>query len=276
MNRTRAEELSTELARALPLVTSGFAFAENWPTAVAECREARRALEQAKANPLRDYFDAHQAGRGIWKWAHYFDIYHQYFKKFVGREVAVLEIGVYSGGSLEMWRNYFGPHCRVYGVDIEEACRIYETDQVKIFIGDQADRSFWRDFKEQVPELDVVIDDGGHHAPQQIAALEELLPHLRPGGLYLCEDVNRIHNRFTAYVSGLMNHLNATLFTDDNLAAIPTPFQGAIAAIHSYPFVVVIERTEASVERFISLRHGTEWQPFYDAKPAAAGSPEKQ
>src|SRR4051812_44526614 len=53
-------------------------------------------------NPLRAFFDARREGPGIWKWTHYFDIYHRHFARFVGREVHVLEIGIYSGGSLEM------------------------------------------------------------------------------------------------------------------------------------------------------------------------------
>ena len=64
-------------------------------------------------NPLESYFDAHTTGPGIWKWRHYFDIYHRHFSKFVGKEVHILEIGIFSGGSLGMWKEYFGPQCRV-------------------------------------------------------------------------------------------------------------------------------------------------------------------
>src|SRR5437868_5558043 len=56
------------------------------------------------ANPLQSYFDAYKEGPGIWKWMHYFDIYQRHFSKFVGREVHVLEVGIYSGGSLAMWK----------------------------------------------------------------------------------------------------------------------------------------------------------------------------
>jgi hypothetical protein len=113
---------------------------------------------------------------------------------------AALEIGVYSGGSLDIWRNYFGPKAIIYGVDIAPDCRTYENDGIKIFIGDQADRSFWREFRRGVPTLDIVIDDGGHQPEQQIASLEELLPFLRPGGVYFCEDVHGMYNEFASYV----------------------------------------------------------------------------
>jgi hypothetical protein len=54
-----------------------------------------------------------------------------------------------------------------------------------VFVGDQADRSFWKRVKQEVPNLGVVIDDGGHIPEQQIVTLEEMFPHLRPGGVYL-------------------------------------------------------------------------------------------
>lgn len=42
----------------------------------------------------------------------------------------------------------------------------------------------------------------------------------------------------------------------------PEPFQRAIHSVHCYPFMVVIEKAEASVDRFAAPRHGTEWEPF--------------
>ena len=102
-------------------------------------------------NSLRTYFDSHKEGRGIWKWNHYFEIYNEHFKKFRGREVHILEIGIYSGGSLEMWKEYFGPKCRIYGVDIQGSCKEYEDDSVKVFIGDQEDREFWTALQEGGP-----------------------------------------------------------------------------------------------------------------------------
>jgi hypothetical protein len=86
-------------------------------------------------NPLRSFFENRTEGHGIWKWTHYFDVYDRHFRAFRGRDVHVLEIGIYSGGSLDMWRDYFGPKSTIYGVDIEPDCRVYEKDGVKIYIG---------------------------------------------------------------------------------------------------------------------------------------------
>jgi hypothetical protein len=218
---------------------------------------------------LREFFDGRKEGPGIWKWNHYFDIYDRHFRQFCGQEVHVLEIGVYSGGSLEMWRNYFGPKARIYGVDIESDCCAYESDGIKIFIGDQADRRFWREFRRKVPTLDIVIDDGGHLAEQQIVSVEELLPFLRPGGVYFCEDVHGAFNQFASYVHGLGHKLNDMVssgsFPDDDdrrLVCGCTPFQSAVGSIHLYPFVTVLERNASKVTELTAPKHGTQWQPF--------------
>jgi hypothetical protein len=200
------------LLRMWPKMFRGFGIGQKWePSTKAQVASVRAVTEAAAEglNPLKSYFDSHREGRGIWKWTHYFDIYHRHFSKFVGREVHVLEIGIYSGGSLKMWRDYFGPECHVYGVDIEEACKVYEDDHTKVFVGDQADREFWRRLKQQVPAVDILIDDGGHSPTEQIVTLEEMLPHLRAGGVYLCEDVHGALNRFAAYAHGFAHNLNA-------------------------------------------------------------------
>jgi len=260
--------LSLQLLRRLPFMLRGLISHEKWESPAGQktsssCYEAETLADSS--NPLRLYFDSHNEGRGIWKWIHYFDIYHRHFSRFVGREVHVLEIGIYSGGSLEMWRDYFGLKCHVYGVDTQEACKVYENDLTKVFVGDQADRKFWRFFKEQVAALDIIIDDGGHHPEQQMVTLEEMLPHLRPGGVYLCEDVHG-GNRFNSYVYGLATNLNTTNWKSSNkkegLACIPTQFQTVIHSVHLYPFMTVIEKTDRPVDQFIAPKHGTEWQPF--------------
>jgi len=234
----------------------------SWPAGTA-------AKEAPLTNPLRSFFEARKQGRGIWKWNHYFDIYHRHFNRFRGQEVHVLEIGIYSGGSLEMWKDYFGAACHIYGVDIEPACKAYQDNAVKVFIGDQSDRTFWRGFKREVPNLDIVIDDGGHLPEQQMVALEELLPHLRSGGVYLCEDVHGVFNRFASYVHRLAHDLNSVDQHVNNpedderrIVAPTTALQSAVSSIHLYPFVTVVERTDAPVPELVAPKHGTEWQPY--------------
>jgi hypothetical protein len=156
-----------------------------------------------------------------------------------------------------MWRSYFGNECHIYGVDIKEACKAYECDTVTVFIGNQEDPDFWNRFNNQVQGIDIVIDDGGHTPNQQ------MVPCLRPGGVYLCEDVCGIHQGFAAFASGLVSGLNKVLY-EGGPGCKPTAFQSACHSIHFYPYVVVIEKHLNAPSRFIAPKHGTQWQPFFD------------
>jgi Methyltransferase domain len=227
-----------------------------------EDRQPPTPGENAPPNQLEAYFDAHRTGPGIWKWRHYFEIYDRHFQKFTGKKVDVVEIGVFSGGSFMMWRDYFGSQAQLHGVDIEPACRVYEGDGVRIFIGDQADPGVWREFLREVPAFDIVIDDGGHEASQQIETLEALLPHLRPGGVYLCEDSTGDDHAFHMYVAGLASQLHSVSSARPPMVYDTLPFQRSIDSIHLYPFVTVIEKRQTPLETLEAPKHGTEWQPF--------------
>jgi len=248
-------------------VVRGFNFSqEGYSSAINDTQSLclRESLASQLSNPLMEYFASHKEGKGIWKWNHYFELYQKHFQKFVGHEVHILEIGIYSGGSLEMWKHYFGSQCHVYGVDIEEACRAYENEYTKIFIGDQADPKLWKFVKEHVPKIDILIDDGGHQAIQQIITLEEMLPFISPGGVYFCEDIHDVDNAFISYLFGMLKSLNAFNRFSDDAPVNPTPFQSWIKAIHFYPYVSVIEKAENPEKEFSAPKHGTEWQPFYN------------
>jgi hypothetical protein len=218
-------------------------------------------------NPLREFFSSRRRGRGIWKWEHYFDIYHRHFSAFRDKPITVLEIGVLGGGSLDMWRQYFGPHATLIGVDIDPTCKAYETAGTEIFIGNQGDRTFWKDFRKMVPKIDIVIDDGSHMSRHQITSMEELLPCVSPGGVYLCEDVHGESNAFSCYVQGLASGLNGFNFESNDedserrLVCKTNAIQEHIHSISLYPFVTVIEKSPERVQELVAPMHGTEWQP---------------
>ncbi|HZL91837.1 MAG TPA: class I SAM-dependent methyltransferase [Pirellulaceae bacterium] len=217
--------------------------------------------QERSDNPLEAYFDSVADGPGIYKWRHYFEIYHRHLSRFAGTDANLLEVGIYSGGGLAMWQKYLGRSCRIFGVDIEPACKAYETDRVQVFVGDQADRSFWAAVRAQVPRIDVFIDDGGHTPEQQMVTLEEMLPHLASGGVYICEDIHGRTNGFGSFVAGLQQSLNDADF-DGKHGSRTSDFQQCVGSIHLYPFVLVIEKTAIPVDRLASERHGTLWQPF--------------
>lgn len=264
---TRHPMLSARLLSQLSRTIRGFHYAKTWQSGFQEPADDHGG-DSGQENRLRVFCEARKSGPGIWKWTHYFDVYDRHFRRFVDQEVHVLEIGIYSGGSLDMWHDYFGAECSLYGVDIEEACKVYESDSTHVFIGDQADRSFWSQFKNRVPKINVVIDDGGHDTEQQIVTLEEMLPHLSPGGVYICEDIHGPHKGFAAYMQGLVNNLNRTYPPAADSSTAPcSEFHRWIEAIHFYPYVTVVEKAASPREVLSHERHGTEWQPF-GAKPS--------
>src|SRR2546423_1820174 len=130
----------------------------------------RPHFTKRKTTSLEEYFSEHKLQRGeIGKFEHYIPIYERYFSPYRGKPITLLEIGVFRGGSLGMWKSYFGRDSRIYGMDIDPRCTKYASENVKIFIGDQQDRLFLRQCLQEMPRPDIVIDDGGHFSAQQIA-----------------------------------------------------------------------------------------------------------
>ena len=100
------------------------------------------------------------------KWIHYFDIYDQYFNKFRNKSPTMVEVGVYDGGSIETWVEYFGDGAKVCGIDIEP--RVASIEGAHLFQGDQGNPNFWDEFLKQVPSIDCFVDDGSHEMNHQI------------------------------------------------------------------------------------------------------------
>jgi hypothetical protein len=202
-------------------------------------------------NDLEKYF-AQNTGRLIFKWKHYFEIYDRHFSRFRGTDVHILEFGVYQGGSLQMWKHYFGPKCRIYGVDINPQCKRIEEDGVEILLGDQEDRTFLRSLVKKIPRIDILIDDGGHSMRQQINTYEEIFPHVAANGVYLCEDLHtsywdnfgggyRRKGTFIEYSKNFIDHLNAWHSREPKKFAV-TDFTRSVHSLHYYDSVLVIEK----------------------------------
>lgn len=202
-------------------------------------------------NPLQDLFDRH-SGRETKKWLHYLEIYHRHFKRYRGRSPVVLEIGVRHGGSLELWHEYFGPGLSLYGIDVSPECRRLEDDNTRILIGDQADRAFLAQVRREIPPVDILIDDGGHTMEQQIATFEELYPHVKDHGVYLCEDLHtsywksygggyRAPGSFVEFSKRLIDQLNAW-HARDTAELTVDDFTRTAHAMHYYDSVLVIEK----------------------------------
>jgi hypothetical protein len=99
----------------------------------------------------------------------------------------LVEIGVSDGASTNMWKRYF-PKATIVGVDIQERCKAFEGERIKIEIGSQSDGDFIDVLMTKYPPT-VMIDDGSHIASDIIFTFERAFPALLPGGCYIVEDL---------------------------------------------------------------------------------------
>jgi cephalosporin hydroxylase len=202
-------------------------------------------------NKLRELFYNHE-GKLIHKWDHYFDIYEKLFSKYVGKEINILEIGVSHGGSLQLWKKYFGAKINVYAIDINPECKKLEEERVKIYIGSQSDKQFLQRVLQQVPDLDIILDDGGHTMSQQIVSFENLYLKVKEGGLYIVEDTHTSYwyefhgglkkpNSFIEYSKNLIDSLYEGHITEKEKIVI-NQITKHIHCVSFYDSIVVFEK----------------------------------
>ena len=49
------------------------------------------------------------------------EAYESHLAKFRGTDVVIAEVSIYSGGSLRMWREYFGPKATMMALTLRQA-----------------------------------------------------------------------------------------------------------------------------------------------------------
>jgi hypothetical protein len=188
--------------------------------------------------------------RIIHKWTHYFPIYEKHFKNWVYQPLVFLEIGVSNGGSLQMWKRYFGPLAQIVGIDIKPKCRDYEEDQIAIRIGSQSDTGFLAGVIEEFGAPDIVLDDGSHAMQDLAASFEFLYPRISPRGVYMAEDLHTCYwqeyggglqreGTFIELTKTLIDRLNA----DHTRGALPPDdFSRETFSIHIYDSIIAFEK----------------------------------
>jgi hypothetical protein len=210
-------------------------------------------------NDLEKYFRQNNR-RLIDKWVHYFDIYERHFQKYRNKEIVIVEIGVSHGGSLQMWKDYFGSKAKIYGVDINSKCKDFEEENIQIFIGSQSDRTFLRQILTKIPKIDILIDDGGHSMAQQIITFEEMFAHIKEDGTYLCEDNHTSYwlrwgggykrrGTFIEYSKNFIDYIHAFHTSSKSLRVNSffnnlkvNSFTKSVNSLHYYDSILVIEK----------------------------------
>jgi 23S rRNA U2552 (ribose-2'-O)-methylase RlmE/FtsJ len=124
------------------------------------------------------------------KWEKYFSIYDELLKEFKNKNVTFVEIGIAQGGSLEIWKKYFGKKAKIIGIDLNPNCLKLKKKGIEIFIGDQTDPNFWKKIFKKIGKVDVILDDGGHTNNQQISTIINTANNIKDGGKIIIEDTH--------------------------------------------------------------------------------------
>ncbi len=177
------------------------------------------AMRSSAGTDLEKLYYGHD-GKLIFKWKHYLPLYDQSLGRFVGRKLKVLEIGVAHGGSAQLWRQYFGHDAHIIGLDIVPETAVHAEPGIEIVIGDQGDSTFLEELAASHGPFDIVIDDGSHISSHQITSFETLFPHVKDGGVYVCEDLHTSYwpdwggglgrdDTFIAYLKRIIDRIHA-------------------------------------------------------------------
>jgi hypothetical protein len=210
---------------------------------------------------LHKYFLSNSHKR-IHKWLHYFDIYERHLERFRGKSPVMIEIGVKGGGSLAMWKAFFGPGCKIIGIDIDPECSAHEDEDIEVFIGSQDDPSVIDRIFSRYPTIDIVLDDGSHRMNHMIASFELMYSRLQPNGVYIVEDTHTCYwkryggglgreGSFMEFVKHKLDEINA-VHARGQLAV--SDFTRSTQCIACYDSVVVFERRRQSERKDVITR----------------------
>lgn len=181
------------------------------------------------------------------KWKKYFQIYELLFSKYKNKKIIFVEIGVLDGGSLEIWKKYFGKNSRIIGIDNNPSCKKFENKNFEIYIGSQSDQNFWNSFYKKIGKIDILLDDGGHTNDQQITTIINSVSHIKDGGLIVIEDTHTSYQKHfgNPYKYSLINFAKKLIddvnFTFPNLGKFSYSLNKMIYSIQFFESLIVLK-----------------------------------
>ncbi|QGZ60818.1 CmcI family methyltransferase [Paraburkholderia acidisoli] len=216
---------------------------------------------------LHKYF-LNNSHKRLHKWVHYFDIYERHLARFRGKAPVMIEIGVFGGGSLAMWKEFFGQDCKIIGIDINPDCKAHEAEGIEIFIGSQDDPDLINQIFKKYPHVDIVLDDGSHMMRHMTTSFDLMYERVDRNGVYIVEDTHTCYwpeyqgglrepGSFMEFTKNKMDELNAI----HSRGAVPiSNFTKSTDSIVCYDSVVVFERRQQGMRQAPITQSITEWQ----------------
>lgn len=160
---------------------------------------------------LRELYREHE-GKFSDKWSLYLNEFEALFAPYRDRSIALLEIGIQNGGSLEIWDRYFPNARKIIGCDIDPKCAElrYDSPRIAVVIGDANTETIEGEILGHAPALDILIDDGSHRSGDIVRSFARYFPHLNDGGVYVAEDLHASY--WNDFEGGLHSPLSAMSF----------------------------------------------------------------
>jgi len=190
----------------------------------------------------------------------YTESYEIEFKPLHNKKLNILEVGIYEGASLKLWKEYF-PKSTIVGVDIVDMITkkhpdIIDNKQCFIEIGSQDNIEFLTNISNKYKNFDIMIEDASHMASLSIKSFEILFPLLKSGGKYIIEDVGVFYSNSgkgstykdlgegkttMEYMFRLVNQINNEWYLDINNKPTSYYYKN-IKGIKFYQGMIVIDK----------------------------------
>jgi hypothetical protein len=172
----------------------------------------RNGLSLNRTDELTRLADEYGSDKGTRLSSHgYTRVYSRLFERIRRDEIILLEMGLLRtdmdgrrpgnaaegateaacsrAPSLEMWHAFF-PMARIYGFDIDDFSSVV-MDRCTTVSGDMSSAVDLDRLVQAIGKpIDIVIDDASHASHHQQIALGHLFPCVRPGGMYIIEDLH--------------------------------------------------------------------------------------
>jgi hypothetical protein len=122
------------------------------------------------------------------------DVYEEYFAPYRNKKINLLEIGVSFSGSIRLWNDYF-KNAQIYGADNFSCGEDHKNKSQDLISGSIknikiiCDDAYDNNISHDLPEFDIIIDDGPHTLFTQMKCIEIYLPKLKSDGIMFIEDI---------------------------------------------------------------------------------------
>lgn len=186
----------------------------------------------------------------------YLDIYEKYFSGIRESVKTFVEFGVLEGNSLRMWSEYF-PNATIHGVDIDPRCKANESDRIKVHIGNQNDQNFLNALKNELGQVDIILDDGSHITRHQIKTFDTLYDLVNYNGFYVIEDLRNSYEEILNKANVRENWTGMSYndpsdslenyrhefneFIQEKVKKLDFHVVNKLLSIHHYPMIVIFE-----------------------------------